>query len=192
MAMPYLPKREIWVDYTFFRQNTNRLQALSDAGVQCIAKKHDTYNAISSIKQYGATRDEYFGDQMIEKNQLFMGPMGLSGLFALSLAVAEKYDAIYLLGYDFGTKSLADANTHFYQDDKLDIQSSGIRNPAVYLENNNNVKKDHRLFDHYLTSSSKIYNVSPNSNIQSFKKIDYPTFFDYIAMDNIIDLVQKS
>jgi hypothetical protein len=177
MAMPYRPAKQIWVDTTFFRNNTEALQELNRNGVECITKKHDIYNYIPEIKQYKTTRDEFNVD--IDK-PLFIGRMGLSGTFALSLSVALKYETIYLLGYDFGTNAIANQNTHFYQD-TISVRSAGVRNPGVYLQNNNVVKKEVKEFEHYKNTTSKIYNVSLVSNISAFEKLSYQDFFSKIS-----------
>jgi hypothetical protein len=90
------------------------------------------------------------------------------------------YKKIYLLGYDFGTSSTSDTNTHFYQD-FLSVPSSGVRNPGVYRQNNNHVKKEVNDFNYYHQFKGvTIYNVSTQSNINSFVKISYQTFFEYL------------
>jgi len=181
MAMPYLPKKQVWVDTTFFKSNMNKLQEISQKGVLCMVKKHPIYDAIPEILQFGVTRERFSLDEMKASNRVYIGSFGLSGFFALSLAVLYQYDTVYLLGYDFGTTSISNLNTHFYQNDKLGIVSKGIGNPGVYLQNNNTPKKEHRDFDYFKQfSNTKIYNVSLNSNIHSFDKISYNTFFELI------------
>lgn len=187
MTMPYFPSKEIWVDKTFFTNNIDKLQELSVNGVDCIAKEHGVYNEIKAIKQVACTRDEYNTDI---KKPLFIGSSGLSGVFALSYAISQGYDTIYLLGYDFGTKSLSDNKTHYYLD-TIAVSSHGLHCPEVYLDDNG-PKKEVREFDYFLKENCKIYNVSPQSNIQSFDKIDYPTFFNYLKQDKLFNLIENS
>lgn len=175
MTMPYLPVKEIWCDRCFFTENQHKLEALSQQGVQCVAKQNTLYDSIPEIKQYHWTRDYYYGT--IDK-PLFLGHMGLSGNFALSLAVALEYDTIYLLGYDYGTDSLKNQNTHYYQGE-LSTTSHGVGNSSIYMSETG-VKKEVNYYDYYLASKSKIFNVSPTSNIKSFEKLSYPQFFDLI------------
>jgi len=173
MTMPFLPKRELWIDFSFFRNNIDRLQLLYLQGVPCYARKHNKYAYITEINQLDITRDP----KEIDK-KIFSGRMGLSGIFALSLAVKEQYEVIYLLGYDFGSIT-NDKNTHYYQD-KLNVMSSGFGKPELYKENNN-IKKEIEDFMLFIKPNIKIINVSPKSNIPYFEKIDYTTFFERIA-----------
>lgn len=174
MAMPFTPKKEIWLDTTFFRNNMDSLYALEQRGCKLETKVHAKYNELPSIKQHAISREG------ITPNTLYIGSNGLSGFLALSIAILDGYDTIYLLGYDFGTSSIHDTNTHFYQNE-LAVSSSGVRNPGVYLNTNNTIKKEVQCFDKYKQFPVTIYNVSPASNIQSFPKIDYPEFFSKIS-----------
>ena len=104
--------------------------------------------------------------------------MGLSGMFALSLAVAEGYEEIYLLGYDFGTTVLTNKNTHFYQNNMPHVYSTGMNHPEVYRMPDNKVKREVEDFKVYLnTPNLKIWNVSMVSNIPYFDKISYQDFY---------------
>lgn len=172
MVLPFLPKREIWLDVAFFRTHIDQLQDLCVKGVKCYTKKHDKYNAIPEITQFATTRD------INEKDKLFIGFMGLSGFFALSLAVKEEYDLCYILGFDFGSIS-NDKNTHFYQH-TLKVNSSGFGRPELYQEKNNQPKSQVKDFEYFLSTKTKIVNVSPQSKIPYFPKIDYLTFFKEI------------
>ncbi len=182
MAMPYLPKKEIWVDIAFYKNNIEVLQNLWEKGVELHTKKHPTYAGIvEHLFCYDSTREvkNYHGKQALEKNMIYYGKMGLSGMFALSLAIAHGYDEIYLLGYDFGSRSVKDLNTHFYQD-TLKVYSTGVMHPEVYRMPNNTVKQSEvEDFKVYLNEKDiKIFNVSPDSNIPYFEKVDYNTFFE--------------
>jgi hypothetical protein len=175
MSMPYLPSREIWVDISFFKHNTDTLQKLFVGGVPCHAKKHPIYAQIPEIKTYECTR------QPNETNKLFIGRMGLSGFFALSLALREEYEKIYLLGYDFGTINVADKKTHFYQG-ILNVYSTGVNHPELYRNRENTVKNEVNDFENFVPHAEKIVNVSPNSNISYFKKANYEEFYAMLSM----------
>ena len=103
MTMPYLPKREIWVDIDFFKNNIVALQKLSEQGVTMVTRTHRRYADIPNLIKYNSARltKDYVGKEGITRNCIFYGKLGLVGTFALSLAVAELYDEIFLLGYDF-------------------------------------------------------------------------------------------
>jgi hypothetical protein len=106
----------------------------------------------------------------------------LSGMYALTLAIhlLDKGE-IFLLGYDLGAITQdKDAKgrdlTHYYQGQ---VNHGGIGKTAYY-------RIPHREeidFAIYKKERDvKIYNVSPNSNLNIFEKIDYPTFFS--KLDN--------
>lgn len=108
----------------------------------------------------------------------------LVGLFALSIGIylLDEGDEIYLLGYDFG--SLDDKKdikgkflTHFYQGN---IDHRGIGKINWYTSKN----RANDSFGVYKNEKKiKIFNVSLNSKIDVFEKIDYDTFFN--SLDDI-------
>lgn len=171
-AMPYLPTREVWVDTTFWKNNTDELESINKRGVQCHAKKNDRYNMISDIIQHDTSR------KPDDKNKLFIGAMGLCGLFALALAIQEKYERIFLLGYDWGTPVRSNTHTHFYQGmSGITYQSRGVGRPDVYIQDNSNPKNGVRDFDAF-KNHKEIYNVSIISHITSFPKLKYEEFYE--------------
>ena len=152
------------------------LQELHNKGVTLTCRSNPFYAFIDGIQQFETSR------QTPKDNSVYIGTMGLVGMFALSVAVKEQYDKIYLLGYDFGTKSLNDIQTHFYQG-QINVDSSGIGNPAVYLNEDGTVKRDVKEYEVY-KYYQEIYNVSINSNIEWFPKIDYNEFFIKLEENN--------
>jgi len=179
LAMPYLPSRQVWVDISFFNNNIDSLQKLNQQGVSMHAKLHSRYSIIKEIKTYGTTREKryYTGKEGIEKNVLYLGRMGSVGIFALSLAIAEGYKNIYLLGYDFGMIDPKANKTHFYEGE-LKVISSGVGRPQIYLNKNVHVRREVEDFDVFKKEEDvNIYNVSPNSRITSFPKITYEEFY---------------
>ena len=188
MTMPYLPKRELFSDREFYLKNTNALQAISDEGVEIVARYQSHYEAVGSIIGYQTTRlpTGYKGKQALKTDgtpHIYMGEMSLVGTFALSLAIAEDYDVIYLLGYDFGPTSYEDEDTHYYQG-KLDVWSAGMGKPKVYLDKDGktlDTVTDFKVFTQ--EKDIQIFNVSLNSNIPFFTKISYETFFTKIKGD---------
>lgn len=177
--LPYLPQRQIWMDTTFFKNYIQDLQKLSEAGVKLCTMKHDLYNSPmfkDKINQFEHTTIAKYDDF---KNKVFAS-QGLSGGFALSLAVKEGYTPIYILGYDYGTPSFENRNTHFYQDKiaQNKIESSGIANTEVYMQRNNAPQPYVTDYDIYNQFHNKIVNVSLISNLSSFEKIGYDEFFE--------------
>ena len=143
--MPYAPTRQLWTDIIFFFGYEKELMKLKEKGCkELIAREVGEFYKEFDITVYQTTAYKEIADQ---KEHLFTSLMGLSGFFALSVAVMRGYKEIYLLGYD---------------------------NP----DQKHMVSKD---FDYYLQfKESKIINVSPNSNIKAFEKIDYKDMFKRI------------
>ena len=65
-------------------------------------------------------------------------------------------------------------------DTTLKVYSTGVMHPEVYRMPNNTVKQSEvEDFKVYLNEKDiKIFNVSPDSNIPYFEKVDYNTFFE--------------
>lgn len=176
-TMSFLPTRQLWVDNKFFRNNAGDLQTLYKKGVICCARKHKQYAFLDGIQQYEVTRDMKCANDKF----IYTLSLGLVGGFALSLAVKEKYDEIYLLGMDFGVpkEKIPEKLTHYYQG-KLNVESGGMGRPIVYMMPDGRVKKDVESFDYYLPYKDKIFNVSLLSNIYQFTKISYECFYGRI------------
>jgi hypothetical protein len=122
----------------------------------------------------------------------------LTGIFALTLAEKLEPKNIFLLGFDWNKRDpktiptgkdynpKSDLNIHYY--DKKEIQHRGLGYVGFYETHNPN-----NYFKYFENSKSKIYNVSPESNITTFEKIDYPTMFNLLSdvMYNQEDLRQE-
>ena len=185
--MPYLPSVELWVDFDFFKHEAENLKKLHQSRVELITKDYRKLAYFTGIiTQYETTRDEekYFGKKALEKKLMYTGQMGFVSQFALSIAIARKYDEIYLLVYDFGPASLEDKNTHVFQDQmkELNILATGAGRPNVYLQQDGQPRREIREWDIYNRETDiKIYNVSLKSNIPYFEKISYIKFFELIS-----------
>jgi hypothetical protein len=109
----------------------------------------------------------------------------LTGIFALKLAIRlMETGTVYLLGYDWSRrKGLPERDpnynpksslpTHYYEN----INHRGI-GYVGYYENHNPDKDFSKLIK---KDTLKIYNVSPDSNINCFEKIDYAQFFRLLS-----------
>lgn len=185
-TMPYLPQREIWVDKKFFENNTEDLQNLSKQNVIMVTKHNRRYAEIPKIIQYHTSRivADYKGKNGIKERKVFIGRMGMVGMFGLSIAICEGYNEIYLLGYDFGIMNPNQPQTHYYQT-MIKVKSSGVNRPQVYLTKQGKVKpelEDFKLFTR--EKDINIYNVSINSNIPYFTKLSWEQFFEKIKEKN--------
>lgn len=104
----------------------------------------------------------------------------LVGIYSLSLGIYLLDEGeIFLLGYDFGSvNTVTDEKqrriTHFYQG-QIDHRGIGKTN---WYDTKNRAEKDFGIFKN--ENKIKIYNVSPSSKIEVFKKIDYTTFFSLL------------
>jgi len=93
----------------------------------------------------------------------------LTGIFAMSLAayLMNYVGKIYLLGFDW-TK---EGNTHYYN--KKEINHKGIGYHNHYIKHKSEIPfKPFRILN-----DIKIYNVSPESDIPNFEKINYNQMF---------------
>ncbi|KKK81950.1 hypothetical protein LCGC14_2808260, partial [marine sediment metagenome] len=78
--MPYIPKRQIWVDRTFFNKTAAEIQQLHKKGVELHCIQNKTYAFLGDmIKQYSAVREkEFFKVNKIgEVSHVFFGGHGL-------------------------------------------------------------------------------------------------------------------
>lgn len=174
-TMPYLPSTQIWIDNKFFKEHIEELPKLSKAGVRLISKKHNMYVDIPEIQTYSTTSvDNEFNNKC-----LYVGSMRLVGTLALSLAVVEEFSPIFILGFDFGTTSLADKRTHYYYDD-THLNEFGRGKSDAYFLPDGSLKPDVKDYSIYSKFPNKIYNVSLRSNIPFFEKISYEYFFEMI------------
>lgn len=169
-TMPYLPSKMIFIDTPVYTSHKAKIEDFLSKGVQCIGKKHSIYDN-TGITQYKTCRESHQITDM-SNNGLYVSVIGLSGYFALSYAIFHKYDRIFLFGYDFGTINNS-KRTHYYQDMKCECKSNKIGQTDMYFNRNNEPKKEVKLFDLYLQFNVPIYNVSINSNIKSFPRINY-------------------
>ena len=185
MRMSYLPSREIWVDISFFKNNIVALQNLWQKGVKMYAKHNSRYVELPEITTYEATRHTKTYNPKEALNtastpHLFHGKQGLVGIFALSLAVAQNYTDLFLLGYDYGIKNSEQKKTHWYQDE-LNVLSSGVNNPRIYLKPDGKIKDEVKDFNIFTNLEGvNIYNVSIDSNIHCFPKLTWEQFFNKI------------
>jgi len=101
----------------------------------------------------------------------------LSGIYTLSLAqfLLDYKGVIFLLGFDWGTINKKDNNIHYYS--KEEINHRGMNYTAPYTGHNPS-----QYFGHFKEPNIKIYNVSPNSNITNFEKIDYKKMFELLSI----------
>ena len=113
----------------------------------------------------------------------------LTGVFAIGVAsyLMNYSGEIFLLGFDW-TKSNAGEQiptTHFYS-------SKEIRHKGMGMTNYYNKHDSKKVFEMFLQNHPKIYNVSPNSNIDYFEKIDYNKMFSLLTPEqaNQIELRQ--
>ena len=105
----------------------------------------------------------------------------LTGILALKLAeILMENGTIYLLGFDFTRqgipkdKSKYDPNSelsiHYYSKDEINHRGVGF---TGYYDRHNPDK----VFEKFIKKDVKIFNVSPESNITVFEKINYEHMF---------------
>jgi len=104
----------------------------------------------------------------------------LTGIFSLQLALLFEPENLFLCGFDYGQLNPKDKkitqtkeDIHYYGK-KILHRGSGL---VSYYNHND----PDRFFKHFNNSKSKIFNVSPQSAIQNFEKVDYPTMFNLMS-----------
>jgi len=109
----------------------------------------------------------------------------LVGIFSLSLAIHFlKEGEIFLLGYDLGGDFNKKDNrgkviTHFYQGE---INHGGIGKVSYYKSR----RRSHYDFGCFKELEGiKIYNVSPESRLEEFEKINYNEFYKKLNKDKL-------
>ena len=100
-----------------------------------------------------------------------------TGIFALSVVsfLMNYTGQIFILGFDW-TKQPKDGSipiTHYYKE-------AEINHRGQHRVNNYNTMNPDDKFKYFLEPNLKIYNVSPNSNIKVFEKINYKTMFELL------------
>jgi len=150
--------------------------------IQDLFKKIKKYNFIKNIKLNQVTSDM---DLYLKEEALFSS--GLTGKFALSLALKNNYNEIFLLGYDFGVSSnVSDIKKYYKSKIKaFQLEGENFNNLKRYYNSNEKIKeKEIKEFGIFLKQSKikniNIYNVSKISNIPYFKKLEYNEFFDLL------------
>lgn len=137
--------------------------------------------------------NKYFGEKMWDRG---IYTRHLVGIFALSLAIGMGFKEIYLLGYD--CKDVY-GKTHFYQDlidinkksksSECNLQYRGIgkvgKSYRTSTYNNIHALNEKWFFPFREHRDVNIFNVSPESAIEVFKKIDYRTFYKQIKNNGI-------
>lgn len=175
-VMPFIPSAQVWRDLGVWAEHKNEILALHRQGCCLYTRRLADYGGYYEVQSYGEDAEVFHGKDGIVKDRIFCGRMGLTGVFALSLAIAKGYDRVYLLGYDFGSPSFEDVNTHFY-----DGLNSEAGKPNIYLTTDSLPRDEVADFGQFLDSKVEILNVSMKSNILCFPKIGYPEFFRRIA-----------
>jgi hypothetical protein len=112
----------------------------------------------------------------------------LTGILALKLAEKiVKNGRIFLCGFDFDRRTglpekdqnynpKSDLQIHYYSKEEINHPGQGR---FGYFENHNPDKE----FSKHLKKDIKIYNVSPNSNINCFEKISYEQMFALLSKE---------
>lgn len=115
---------------------------------------------------------EYHAQDMLTEG--FFHPC-LTGIFSLSLAqfLLTFEGTIFLLGYDWTRRPIGQEqkiDMHYYDTSELTHRGIGF---SRFYEGHN----PDRYFKKMLQEKLKVYNVSLDSNINTFEKISYTTFF---------------
>ena len=214
----FVPTVQMFVDYHFYMNLKKDLDLLplivgkedphigikkDDKGkLLCEIGKNLYLLPANKTEMVDGKKKKYWGLNSWEKG--FYDPV-LVGIFALTFAIACGFKEIYLLGFD--CKDI-NKKTHFYQGDKEktgylkkeDRIKSGIgftlnkkTNRYVYKTQvyDTDINDKFRVFEEEL-NKIKIINVSPESKIDIFPKIDYEEFYEILKEDERIILQSRA
>jgi hypothetical protein len=112
----------------------------------------------------------------IPKTHLYAGL--LTGEFAIALAsyLLNENGNLFILGYDWTQNTKEEkVETHYYPDTEINHKGQHL---TQHYDTHDAGKVFRRFLN--LNNNLKIYNVSPNSNIPTFKKITYPEMFSLL------------
>lgn len=158
-------------------------------------KYPDIYNELSTLPLIISNNINNGISEFLHKNTFlihYRTPTGerpvQTGIFALALAEQLKAKNIFLCGFDWTRQTIpekkenynpkSDLQIHYYP--KKEINHNGFGFTGFYDRHNPD-----NYFKFYGYKDSKIYNVSLESNIQNFEKIDYSTMFDLLNKEQI-------
>lgn len=158
LTMSYAPDFQVWLDNVFFQRKERELLDLTSEGVFLISEKCNDYNSLP-INQLVSSRVSLD----LENKILFKGLQGLTGTFAISLALLMRYKKIYLFGYDYG---LLDGNVHYYE-------QGGCYQDYVYQDEDGSTRKEVSDYDKFLPYKHAIINTSLESKINTFHKQNF-------------------
>ena len=182
-TMPYLPTRQVWVDRYFYEVEGKAIKELYDKGVDLVSQRTGIIPFPEIVRKMKKiyNKTHIYEDQLEYEDSIYTGQFSLGGLFALSIAVKEKVDQVFLLGYDWGTQDVKITDTHYYTR-FIRHFSKGAGKPELYRHikaNCPNAKiHDFDVYENY--EPTKIYNVSTTSNIECFEKITYEQMYNLL------------
>lgn len=174
-----------FMDIDFYVKDSERQQIYRD-------KYPDIYEELKLVPLIvGYKQNPELGKSILPNTLIIDKPfkdiqINLTGIFALSLAVKLKVETVFLLGFDWtrlteeqkGNKICSSSlnyniDIHYYGNE-IKHRGSGYVN---FYEGHN----PSNYFKFFEKCSSKIYNVSLNSNITSFEKISYEQMFNLLS-----------
>jgi len=118
--------------------------------------------------------------------------INLTGIFALSLAVKLNVETIFLLGFDWTRLTAEQKGNKFYSPSTSNYENVDIHYYGQEIKHRGsgyvNFYEGHdpsNYFKFFEKTSSKIFNVSLQSNINDFEKISYEQMFTLLSTSAI-------
>jgi len=132
-------------------------------------------------------KTEYFGADAWKKG---FYSRYLSGILGINLTIALGCTEIYLLGFD---GCATNGKTHFYQGEfnASHVSEEGRERSGVGQKKDGTYKTSvynqnfSLKYEPFKNEKAKIYNVSPNSKLTTFNKINYDEFYDRLDETNL-------
>jgi hypothetical protein len=146
---------------------------------------------IVGINQNGIDEFKLDNTILLPRKKFYTGQfINLTGIFALSLAIEllNHSGTIYLLGFDWSCRNIdissenyrthSDEDLHFY---KKEITHKGVGFFGGYEKHHPDIQ-----FSPFIKEKDvKIFNVNPDSNINTFEKIDYNKMFSLLSNESV-------
>jgi len=185
----FTPSMQMFFDYELYINDYNNLKNLNLVVGHDYGHLHKELNYLKLPllnNTYLIKNSSLFHDTQSWKKGFYSGAM--CGGMALSFAIALGFKEIYLLGYDYKDTN---GKTHWFEDEISDINERvnreykwrGVgfrknrRGTILYKSSFYNAIPPDSIYDKFKPKNAKIYNVNPDSLINSFEKINKDEFY---------------
>ena len=146
---------------------------------------------IVGINQNGVDEFKLDNTILLPRKQFYSGTqINLTGIFSLSLAIEllNHVGTIYLLGFDWSCRNIdmSSENYRTHSTEDLHYYKKEINHIGCGFFGGYERHSPDKIFEPFLKEKDvKIFNVSPESNINTFEKINYEKMFSLLNSEII-------